>query len=345
MTDTHTRMAAASEDWLSLVQEAPLDAALPIIDAHHHLWDHPGSRYIADDFINDTQSGHNVVQSVFVECTSMYRKDGPVEMRPVGETDYVRSLADASDKQPDRATKVAAGIVGFADLSIGGAVEPVLAAHLSAGGGHFRGIRHACGWDASSDIRNSHTDPPQGLLSSKLFREGFARLDQFGLSFDAWLYHTQIHELTELASAFPDTPIILDHVGGPLGIGPYAGRRESVFEQWQRDIAELARCHNVCVKLGGLAMKICGFGWHTRDKPPTSEQLASASAPYYHYCIEQFGVERCMFESNFPVDKLSCSYGILWNSFKRVAAGCSAAERAALFHDTAARIYRLPINQ
>ncbi len=338
-------MAAAAQEWLALVREAPLDANLPIIDPHHHLWDHPDSRYVADDFLQDTASGHNIVQSVFVECLSMYRKTGPAELRPVGETEYIRKLAEQSDATSSSQTKVAAGIVGFADLTLGDAIEPVLAAHVDAGAGRFRGIRHASGWDASNDVRNSHTHPPAGLLSDKRFREGFGRLDKHGLSFDAWLYHPQIPELKALAHAFPDTNIILDHIGGPLGIGPYAGHRQSIFEQWQRNIADLARCRNVCVKLGGLAMKICGFGWHTKDKPPGSQQLADAWAPYYRFCIEQFGVKRCMFESNFPVDKLSCSYGVLWNAFKKISRDYSDSERAALFHDTAARVYRLPIDQ
>ena len=333
------------DKWLSLVAEDALNPALPIIDPHHHLWDHPDNRYVAEDFLTDTASGHNVVQSVFVECTSMYRKTGPSELKPVGETEYVRELADKSDAVSPSRTKVATGIVSFADLTLGDAVSPVLAAHVEAGGGRFRGIRHASGWDASDDVRNSHTHPPPGLLSDNRFREGFACLDQHGLSFDAWLYHPQVPELTSLARAFPDTTIILDHVGGPLGIGPYAGKRDQIFLQWKHDIAELSACENVHVKLGGLAMKICGFSWHTQEKPPTSRQLAAVSAPYYHYCIEQFGVARCMFESNFPVDKLSCSYGVLWNSFKRLAEACSADERAALFHDTAARVYRLPGSQ
>jgi L-fuconolactonase len=335
-------MAATDlEKWLSLVLEEALDPDLPIVDPHHHLWDRPDSRYVAEDFLLDTASGHNIVQSVFIECMSMYRSTGVEALKPVGETEYVRELAAKSDAASPGQTNIASGIVGFADLTLGDAVEPVLAAHIAAGGGRFRGIRHASGWDASDEVRNSHTHPSAGLLSDEHFRQGFACLNQHGLSFDAWLYHPQLSELTALACAFPDTTIILDHIGGPLGIGPYAGKRGSIFEQWQSDIAELAHCQNVYVKLGGLAMKICGFGWHTREKPPTSEQLASASAPYYHYCIEQFGVERCMFESNFPVDKLSCSYGVLWNTFKRVAAGCSTDERTALFHDTAVRVYRL----
>ena len=334
-------MAAAAEEWLALVQEDPLDADLPIIDPHHHLWDYPDNRYVASDFLADTASGHNIRQSVFVECLSNYRDSGPDAFKPVGETEYVRELAARSDVTAPSSTKVATGIVGFADLTLGDAADPVLAAHVEAGGGRFRGVRHASGWDASSDVRNSHTRPPAGLLSDNRFRQGFACLASHGLSFDAWLYHPQIPELSELARGFPDTTIILDHVGGPLGIGPYAGKRDQVFEQWKRNVTELARCHNVCVKLGGLAMKLSGFGWHTRSKPPTSTELADATAPYYRFCIEQFGVDRCMFESNFPVEKLSCSYGVLWNAFKRIAANYSATERDALFHDTAARVYRL----
>ncbi|HUU73994.1 MAG TPA: amidohydrolase family protein, partial [Burkholderiales bacterium] len=267
-------MAAAPEEWLALVKEDALDAELPIIDPHHHLWDHPDNRYVAPDFLTDTESGHNIRQSVFVECLSNYRDGGPDAFKPVGETEYVRELAEQSDATATPGTKVATGIVGFADLTLGTAVDPVLAAHIEAGGGRMRGIRHASSWDASSEVRNAHTRPSAGLLSDKHFREGFACLAKNGLSFDAWLYHPQIPELTALARTFPDTTIILDHVGGPLGIGPYAGKRDQVFAQWKSDIAELARCENVCVKLGGLAMKLNGFAWHTRDKPPTSLQLA-----------------------------------------------------------------------
>ena len=332
----------ANMQWLSQVVEDVLEPGLPIIDPHHHLWDYPDSRYVVADFLEDTAAGHNIVRSVFVECNSQYRTDGPEPSRPVGETQYVRGLADESDAAfPDR-TKVAAGIVGYADLTLGADVDAVLTEHIDAGGGRFRGIRHACAWDACDDIRNSHTNPSQGLLLQESFREGFALLEKYDLSFDAWHYHTQIPQLTDLARAFPDTTIILDHVGGPLGIGPYAGKRDEIFQQWSRAITELAQCPNVSVKLGGLAMKINGFGWHKRDKPPGSDELADANARYYHYCIEQFGAPRCMFESNFPVDKLSVSYGVLWNAFKKIAQGYSDSERAALFHDTAARVYRLP---
>jgi predicted TIM-barrel fold metal-dependent hydrolase len=205
----------------------------------------------------------------------------------------------------------------------------------------FRGIRYASAWDATAQVRNAHTKPSNDLLASRQFRAGFACLNELGLSFDAWLYHTQIPELTDLARAFPDATIILDHVGGPLGIGPYAGKREEVFGIWRKNIVELADCENVLVKLGGLTMTMSGFGWHKRDAPPGSIELAEAMGPYYQACIDSFGVERCMFESNFPVDRASCSYTNLWNAFKRLTQDYSKSERAALFHDTAAHVYRL----
>ena len=208
----------------------------------------------------------------------------------------------------------------------------------------FVGIRHASGWDADERVRNSHTLPPAGLLGDKTFRAGFAELGKRALSFDAWLYHPQIPELTALARAFPDQPIVLDHFGGPLGIGPYAGHRESIYEQWKNDIAELAKCPNVSAKLGGLAMPINGFGFHKRAQPVTSQELADATRDYYLHTIDQFGAERCMFESNFPVDKVSCSYRVLWNAFKRLVADFSDDDKARLFHDTAADFYRVNTN-
>ena len=334
-------MTTERDAWLARTIEEPLEPALPICDPHHHLWDHPNNRYLLDELLGDTGSGHHVVSTVFVECASMYRQDGPPEVRPVGETEFVQGIAAMSASGQYGPTRVAAAIVGFADLALGSDVAAVLEAHLAASPNRFRGIRHACAWDSSSDIRNSHTSPSQGLLLDARFRQGFACLQTYGLSFDAWLYHHQIGELADLARAFPGVTIILDHVGGVLGIGPYAGGRTDIFAQWKPGIAELAACDNVVVKLGGLAMSMCGFGWHRQPQPPTSTELAEAMAPYYRYCIERFGIERCMFESNFPVDKVSCSYNVLWNAFKRIVGDFSPAEKAALLHDNAARVYRL----
>jgi predicted TIM-barrel fold metal-dependent hydrolase len=216
----------------------------------------------------------------------------------------------------------------------------VLEAHLRVSE-RFRGIRHAAGWDADPGVRNSHTNPPRGLLLDPTFRKGFAELGRRGLSFDAWLYHPQITELTDLARAFPDTTIIFDHFGGPLGIGPYEGRREEIFAQWQKDVAELARCPNVYAKLGGLVMPVNGFGFHRNPRPASSDEIVAATGRYYRHAIDCFGVERCMFESNFPVDRQSCSYHVLWNAFKKLVADASPTEKQWLFHDAAAKAYRL----
>jgi len=327
--------------WLAQMDETALEPALPIVDPHHHLWDHPGHRYLLDELRDDLGGGHNIVATVFVECMAFYRADGPPALRPVGETEVVNGVAAMSASGQYGDARLCAGIVGFADLTLGAAVDEVLAAHVQAGGGRFRGIRHAVAWDASDDVRNSHTKPTQGLLRDPAFRAGFARLAAHELSFDAWLYHPQLADVVDLARHFPETTIVLDHVGGPLGIGPYAGRRDEVFATWRGQIAELAACDNVVVKLGGLGMKICGFDFHHRDVPPSSQVLAEAWRPYLMTCIEAFGPGRCMFESNFPVDKASCNYTVLWNALKRVSEGFSAEERADLFQRTASRVYRL----
>ena len=311
-----------------------------ICDPHHHLWDYPDSRYLVAEFLGDVAGGHKVCSTVYVECRHRWRTNGPEAMRPVGETEYVDQLTDKGRRETGSA-RVAAGIIGFADLALGAAVEPVLSAHLAASG-RFRGIRHMSAWDASERIHNAQTNPPRDLLQSSNFQEGFAVLSGLGLTFDAWVYHPQIPDVTKLARAFSDTTIVLNHVGGPLGIGPYANLREEVFGIWRSHITELARCPNVYIKLGGLTMSVSGFGWHKQDTPPSSAELAKAMGPYYQVCIELFGPTRCMFESNFPVDRVSCSYTVLWNAFKRIAKKYSAAERAALFHDTAVCVYKLP---
>jgi L-fuconolactonase len=332
---------------MTALVEDVIDPALPICDPHHHLWDRQGNRYLLDELLADTGQAdahgarHNVRSTVFVECASMYRADGPEPLRPVGETEFVNGIAAMSASGGYGDTRVAAGIVAFADLGLGAAVREVLETHIGAARQRLRGIRHTAGWHASEQIRNSHSNPIEHLLLDATFREGFAQLAPLGLSFDAWLFHAQLAELTDLARTFPDTTIVLDHFGGPLGIGPYAGQADAVYADWKRDIDELARCPNVVAKLGGLAMPVNGFDWHKREPRPTSQQLADATARYVLHAIERFGPQRCMFESNFPVDKVSCSYLVLWNSFKRLSAGFSASARSALFHDTAVRVYRL----
>lgn len=332
------------QEWLARHDEPIIDADLPIIDPHHHLWDRD-NRYLFDEFSADIATGHNILGSVFVQCDEMYRADGDPEFASVGETEFVNGVAAMSASGRYGDARVCAGIVGAVDLQLGARVEPVLEAHLRAAGERFRGIRGRSVWDADQTIKGSGRDFPPGLLLDTRFRDGFARLARYKLSFDAWLFHPQIPELADLAGAFPETTIVLDHIGAPLGIGVYAGRRDEVFATWHRNMAELARRPNVVVKLGGLGMHLFGFDLDAthRPAPAPSEQLAVLWRPYLESCVELFGAERCMFESNFPVDKRSTSYPVLWNAFKRVATGYSQAEKAALFCGTARRVYRLPI--
>jgi len=277
---------------------------------------------------------------VFVECRAMYRADGPEALKSLGETEFVNGIAAMSASGAYGPTRVCAGIVGNVDLRLGARAENLLQAHISAAGGRFRGIRRGSAWHPAG-LKVTSANPPPGLLMQPDFRAGFALLARLGLSFDAWLVHTQIDEIIDLARAFPDTTIVLDHVGGPLGIGPYTGKRDEVFAVWRQSIRQLAACANVYVKIGGLGMHTMGFDFHSRDLPPSSEELALAWKPYVETAIECFGADRAMFESNFPVDKGSCSYTTLWNAFKRLSAGCSADDKTALFSGTASKVYRL----
>ena len=332
-----------NQAWLDQVDEEVLEPDLEIIDPHHHLWDRNGSRYMLDELRADTESGHNVVATVFVECSSMYRARGPVHLKPVGETEFVNGIAAMAASEEINALQACAGIVSYADLNLGAAVDEVLEAHIGVAPDRFRGIRHAAGWDADEGVRNSHTHPFENMMADATFREGYARLAKYDLSFDAWCYHHQIPQLTDLVKANPDVTVIFDHFGGPLGIGPYEGKRAEIFEQWKIDVAELAKCENVYAKIGGINMAVNGFDFHKQDMPPSSAELAAATQDWYLYSIDVFGPERCMFESNFPVDKVSTSYKILWNAFKRMAEGFSANEKRWLFHDTAKKAYRLDL--
>jgi predicted TIM-barrel fold metal-dependent hydrolase len=329
------------QDWLDRHTEPILEPELPIIDPHHHLWDRPGWRYLLDELLADAGSGHNIVATVYVQARSMLRASGPQELRPVGETEFVNGVAAMSASGGYGKTRACAAIVGNADLALGAGVESVLAAHLRAGGDRFRGIRHITAWDADSSLLNPNYSPPPRLMPEPRFREGLAVLGRLGLSFDAWLYHPQIGELTELAQAVPQTKIVLNHVGGPIGTGAYAGKHAQVFPGWAASIKALAACPNVYVKLGGLGMRLGGFGFHLAAEPPSSEMLAAKWRPYIETCITAFGASRAMFESNFPVDKGSYSYPVFWNACKLLAKDASRAERADLFAGAAARFYRI----
>ncbi|HTI80421.1 MAG TPA: amidohydrolase family protein [Acetobacteraceae bacterium] len=331
-------------EWLARrPRETALEPDLPIIDPHHHFWDTPHrGHYFLPELLADTGGGHNIVATVFLECQAMYRKQGPAEMAPVGEVEFVNGIAAMAASGTYGPCRVAEAIIGHADLTLGARVRDVLEAQLRAGGGRFRGIRYGVSSDASPAISKfvSRVVPPH-LVRDPTFRQGFAQLAALGLSFESWQYHPQLPDAIDLAQAFPDTTIILNHVGGVLGVGPYAGHREEIRASWQKDIAELAKCPNVNVKLGGIGMTSFGFNFHERGVPPSSQDLAAAWRQYVEPCIEAFGPNRCMFESNFPPDKQSCGYTELWNAFKRITAGASAADKAALYAGTAARVYRL----
>ncbi|MDG2277180.1 MAG: amidohydrolase family protein [Pseudomonadales bacterium] len=327
-------------EWLARVQEDIIEPDLPICDPHHHLWDNETNPYLLPQLLGDINSGHNVTSTVFVECSSMYRVAGPESMRPVGETEFVNGVAAMTASGDYGDFRACEGIVSFADFTLGPEVGPVLDEHIRLSD-RFRGIRHAAGWDASDRIRNSHTHPPQSLFLREDFQAGFQELANRDLTFDAWLYHPQISDVTTLAKMFPDTTIIFDHFGGPLGIGPYANQGDLVFEEWAASVAELAKCTNVYPKLGGIVMPLNGFGWHKQERPATSDELVAATGRYHLKTIDLFGPERCMFESNFPVDQQSCSYHVLWNAFKKLAAEFSAADKQWLFHDTARHAYKL----
>lgn len=323
-------------DWLALRPEAALEPALPIVDPHHHLWDRDGNAYHMPDLLRDiADSGHAITATVFIECKARYREGGDPLLAPLGETAFVMQQAALG------ARGACAGIVGHVDLRAGAQAEAVLAAQIALGEGRFKGVRHSSAWHPDPAAKGSSTAPPPGLLLDPAFRAGFACLAPLGLSFDAWMFHTQLGELRDLADAYPSTRIVLDHVGGPLNIGPYETRQAHVMAEWRAGMRALAALPNVHVKLGGFGMRLFNCACYGQTVPPSSEQLAAAWRPYIEWCVEMFGAGRCMFESNFPVDKGACSYGALWNAYKRVTAGWSADERTALFSGTATRFYRL----
>jgi L-fuconolactonase len=336
-------MPFGGNDWLALTHEPALEPELPICDPHHHFWDFrttriPYQRYLLHELADDMRSGHNVRSTVFIEARAMYRADGPEEMRPVGEVEFVQGLAAASASGTYGSCRAAAAIVGRADLKLGDQVAPVLEALQAASPNRFRGIRHTVTWDPHPEVESREA---HGVLASAGYRAGARVLARLGLSLDVGVAFPQLPELANFADAVPDLTIVLNHLGGLNRSGPYANKDGEVLPAWRRGIAAVAQCQNVSLKLGGIGMPRIGFDWHTRDKPIGSEELAAQMAPVMSYCIEQFSPSRCMFESNFPVDKVSFSHHVLFNAFKRFSTGYSAPERAALFHDTAARAYRV----
>ncbi len=338
-------MPPRGNEWLALTSEPTLEPEIPICDPHHHFWEYrpePADyqRYLLEDLAADITSGHNVRSTVFVEARSSYRTEGPEELRPVGEVEFVNKIAEESATGRYGEGRAAAGIIGRADLKLGDAVRPVLEALQAASPTRFRGIRHSVGWDPHPEVENREVE---GCLERDDYRAGAKVLADMGLCLENSLYFPQMADVAAFARTAPDLTIILNHIGGMMRIGPYAGRDDEVIPAWRNGIDAAAECPNIVMKLGGVGMPRIGFDWHTRETPIGSEELAESIGPWMNYCIEKFGPDRCMFESNFPVDKESFSYNVMYNAFKRLAASYSPSERAAMFHDTAARVYRIEV--
>lgn len=332
------RYPVPNQIWLELRREAVLEPDLPIVDPHHHLWEH-GAPYLGDEILEDVSCGHAIGATVFVQCFYDYLTTGPEVLRPVGETRRVASIAESL--KPRTGTRVAAGIVAFADLTAGDAVEALLDAHEEAAGGRLVGIRQPTARDENFPNGIVTRPAPAGMMAEAGFRAGIGRLARRGLTFDAMVYHSQIRDVEELARAVPDARIVLDHIGCPLGVGPYENTGQAVFDDWSRDISRLAKCPNVWLKFGGLGMVITGAAHHLEAVPPGSQDLSEAWRPWFEVSLACFGPDRIMFESNFPVDKGMFSYTVLWNAFKRLSSGLTGDERACLFSRTATMVYGL----
>ncbi len=337
------RIFPPRQDWLDKAPaEDVLEPGLGIVDTHHHLWDWPErGRYMTEELLADTGSGHKVEATVFIECRFAYLKDGPAEMRSVGEVAEVARIGAAADAKFGTATRVAQGIVGYADLAMGDRVEPVLAALVEAGKGRFRGVRNSAGWHEDPIIGNNHHGAAAGHYRRPEFHAGLKRLTAMGLSLDALVYHHHHDDMLALARACPDANIIMNHTGMPLGYGPFTGKLDAVRTQWLKVLPEIAACPNVTMKLGGMMMRLAAYDYNALAAPPSAQQLADYWRPWIEPCIEMFGANRCNFESNFPVDKMGIGYKALWNAFKIIAKDASADEKHDLFAGTARRIYKL----
>lgn len=329
---------AARDEWLAQVQEEIIDPDREIVDPHHHLWDRSGILYEMEHLWADTGSGHNIVETMFIECRAYYTPEPDEPMRPVEETRRIAEMAMAGRDFKDRSQLT--GIIAHADLTHPD-LDAVLDAHKTAGQGLFKGIRHAGARDPEPEFLAIPGRGAEGQYAEPAFRKGVARLGELGLTYDTWQYHHQLPAFTDMARAVPGTTLVLDHFSTPLGIGRFKDKRAEIFAQWQDDIAALAECPNVIVKLGGMAMVDNGWSWHERDLPPNSDEFVEVMAPWYHHTIACFGPERCMFESNFPVDRISISYPVLWNGLKKIAAEYDEAAQIMMFAETARRVYGL----
>lgn len=326
-------------EWLALRQEDAIDPTRPIVDPHLHLWDRGGSTYLAPQLLDDTTATHNVVKTIYVECIASYDKSRERPFWPVGETVFVAAQADETDAAGG---PTIAGIVGHADMMLGEGIQDVLAAHVAASGGRFRGIRHMTAWDQSDDVENAFNRPFEHMMETPEFRAAARSLASMELSFDAWVFHPQLSEVAALAQSVPNLSVVVNHLGAPLGIGPYGNARDQVRSDWKAGMECVAQRPNVRLKIGGIGMDDkYDMGWVSRDAPPTSEEVAEYWTDDVRYCIELFGPDRCMFESNFPVDRQTLPYPVIWNAFQIMADGYTGNEQHELFYGTATRTYGL----
>jgi predicted TIM-barrel fold metal-dependent hydrolase len=341
---TFASIHAPREAWLARAEPEPvLEPDLPIVDPHLHLWDPPnGSRYFLEDYVRDLAAcGHKVEASVYVECFHMYRAQGPEHLKSVGETEFAVGQAAMAASGKYTSSRVAAGIVGHAELTLGERTRELIEAQVEAGNGRLKGVRQLGKWDAAAAVRGKYSADRQHLYLDPEFGNGIDLLTSLGLSFDASIFHPQIPDVAALARAHPDANIVLIHSGSPVGHGPYAGKEAENHATWLAGMKDLAKCPNVSIKMGGILISLANFDFATAEAPPTSKQLAELWRPYIEPCIELFGAGRCMVSSNFPVDKAGFGYGTVWNMFKHITARCSADEKKLLYSGTAKRVYRL----
>jgi predicted TIM-barrel fold metal-dependent hydrolase len=333
--------APVRAEWLSLVEEPLMVPDMQVVDAHHHLWDRSASRYLGPELLDDLDTVPAVAATVYVQCRSEYLAEGPEELKPAGEVRFAKTVAESVEAERPEGPKICRAIVAGADLMLGSEVGRVLDVLDESSGDRLRGVRNQTAWHSDSRVTSSPFPPAPDQLLQKSFQEGARRLASRGLSLDVWAYHSQLEQVITLARACPETTIVVDHLGGPLGVGPYLNARKEVFDRWSRSITALAEHPNVFMKISGAGMRVFGFGFDRRTTPPGSDELAQAMSPYASHCLDRFGPERCMFASNFPVDKGMFSYRVLWNAFSKTAAALSPAEQRHLFHGTADSVYRL----
>jgi L-fuconolactonase len=333
------------QEWLNQLIEDPILPNIPIIDPHHHLWDVGFGRYYIEELLEDiNSSGHNIVSTVYIMSSSntkIYSKDGLEEFKPLTEIEFATSEGKRADLIPNNRVKVNASIVGSVDLTYGNKLQPVLEKAVNISEGRLKGIRMLLASHTDPRISSGAVKSDLGLMLHPNFIDGAKCVQDANLSLDFWIYHTQLNEMEKIARALPDLTIILNHIGGPIHIGEYEGKQAATHREWRSAMMRLSRIPNINVKLGGLGMAVNGAKFHNSKFPPNSVQLSDIWKPWIYETIDMFGFDRCMFESNFPVDKGSCSYGALWNAFKIIAKDMSDDEINKLFSKNAAKIYKI----